>query len=123
LFTSQANLDPRARRPALDWLIAVVLLGLILLGVWFVWLRPPEVERAQSDGARSRDWYVTTYGSDASIIGRILASADCATLGADFAAGSEAFREPDTTEDENRAAVGVMAAAADRMNEVGCPLE
>lgn len=123
MFTTQANLDPRTRRPARDWLLGVVGLGIVLLLVWFLWLRPPDVEGGPSGGARSQEWYVTTYGSDAATIGRILASADCATLGADFAAGSETFREPDTTEEENRAAVGVMAAAADRMNEVGCPLD
>jgi hypothetical protein len=123
VFTSQANIDPRARRPALDWLIAVVLLGLILLVVWFVWLRPPEAADLPSGGVHSQQWYVTTYGSDAGTIGRILAMSDCASLGTAFAEGSETFREVDTTEAENRASVGVMAAAADRMSEVGCPLE
>ena len=122
MITAQANMDPRARRPARDWLLAVVGLGIVLLLVWFLWLRPPDIEAGPAGGARSQVWYVTTYGSDAATIDRILSLQACASLSAAFVEGSDAFREEDTTRTERRGSVGVMAAAADRMNELGCPL-
>ena len=124
MFTSPATMDRRARRSAVDWLIGVLLLGLLFLVVWFVWLRDTDAGGAPATSQpHSQEWYVRVYGSDAGTIGRILAMTDCASLGAAFEEGSDAFRELDTTEAENRSSVGIMAASADRMNELGCPLE
>jgi hypothetical protein len=124
MFTSPATMDRRSRRSAQDWLIGVLLLGILFGIVWFFFLRDTDDDGLPAPaGPHSQQWYVVTYGSDASEIGAILDADACGELQAIFRSASEAFRAEGASEDENRAQVGVMAASADRMNELGCPVE
>lgn len=124
MFTSPATMDRRARRSAVDWLIGVLLLGLLFLVVWFVWLRDSDTDDPRlTSRPHSQEWYVTTYGSDEAEVRAILAADACAELQATFGDASAAFRAEGVTETESRAQVGIMAASADRMNELGCPLD
>jgi hypothetical protein len=117
-------MDGRARRSSVDWLIGVLLLALLFGVVWFVWLRDTDADGAPATSEpHSQEWYVTTYGSDAGEIGAILDADTCSALQAAFSDASVAFRAEDVSEADSRAQVGVMAASADRMNELGCPLE
>jgi len=123
MLTAPTTFDRRARRSAMDALVAVVLLSIIFLAIWFVWLREAEepADPRAVLNARSQEWYVTTYGSDGAVISGILAMTDCAGLDAAFADAAVAFRAANATEAHSRAQVGIMSATADRMNEIGCP--
>jgi hypothetical protein len=124
MFTSPATMDRRARRSAIDWLIGVLLLGILFGVVWFVLLREADAEGPPAAARpHSQEWYVTTYGSDAAQVGTILDADACEELQAIFSDASAAFRAEGVSEDASRAQVGIMAASADRMNELGCPLD
>jgi hypothetical protein len=123
MFTSPATLGGRSRRSAQDWLIGVLLLAILFGLVWFVFLRETDADRLPAASRpHSQEWYVRVYGSDPAEVGAILDSNGCAELQATFIDASEAFRAEGTSDEENRAQVGIMAASADRMNELGCPL-
>jgi hypothetical protein len=123
MFTSPATMDGRSRRSAQDWLIGVLLLAILFGLVWFVFLRRPDAgQLPPASRPHSQEWYARVYGSDAVEVGAILESNDCAELQGIFSDASDAFRAEGTSDEENRAEVGIMAASADRMNELGCPL-
>jgi hypothetical protein len=120
MITAPVNMDRRARRSAADALTAVVLLGLVMLAVWFVWFREPDPVVLRATGTRTQAWYVTTYGSGAETIAGILAMDDCAGLDAALAGAADVYFGEVASQEERRASIGVMAAATDRMNEVDC---
>jgi hypothetical protein len=119
MITAPVNMDRRARRSAGDVLLGVVLLALVMLVVWFVWFREPDPV-LPATGTRTQAWYVTTYGSEAEKIAGILAMDDCAGLDAALAEAADVYFGDVASQEERRASIGVMAASADRMNEIDC---
>jgi hypothetical protein len=117
MLTDRALMDSRRRKTGRQAVVAVIGLAAIFAVVWFVWLRGPEEPPAY---AHVVGYYADTYGSDRVALREILASSDCDQLDTWFTQAGAAYQSA-AADAQARAETGLMTAAADRMNDIGCP--